>query len=366
MTLTDSAAVPLTVPQQQVLDALGQRRYFKLICGGSFTDVDKIAGLVRLYTLAGGVDCLDIAPDPAVVQTVSDSLDRLPLDVRRPLVMVSLPLDPDPHFRKIDLVEPACITCNACLPVCPTEALAEGDPLNKILIDQPLCYGCGRCVEVCPTEALVLHPIYQDAAFQAVLAHPVVGAVEIHTHFADPYMLTDFLTHFATGLKGKLLSVCFRPDQLPPAQWLAFLEQLQAHTPWPVIVQADGAPMSGTEDPTASLPALAAARLIYDTLQEQAPTAPYPLTISGGINQHTASWLKDPAHSYLAGVGMGTVARRAVWSFLDDHTPTEEGLQAARQLVTPFKNRTVGYVGYSQGPEGARPMNGVVDPAVPL
>ena len=46
-----------------------------------------------------------------------------------------------------------CVMCGTCLPACPVEAIAEGDP--KYTIDPEKCTGCGTCVEECPTEAII-------------------------------------------------------------------------------------------------------------------------------------------------------------------------------------------------------------------
>lgn len=333
MTLSSNTAA-LSPAQKRAYGALEEKRYFKLICGGSFTDASKVEALTAVYARAG-VDCIDMAPEPSLIASVESVYASLPPELLKPLVMVSIPLDPDPHFRKIDLLDPACIVCNACIPVCPTDAIAEGTSgLVKLEIDQPLCYGCGRCVAVCPTDALVLHPIYADASFQEVLSHPLVEAVEIHSRHMDPYMLKDFLARFRGLLYGKVISVCFRPDQIDTAQWLAFLQQLQAQTAWPLILQADGQPMSGSEAPDASLPALAAARLLFETTGSEFPL----ITLSGGINEDTARYLQEPAHRFISGVGMGTVARRKVWPFLDaPESLLACGLPIARDMVSRFK-----------------------------
>jgi len=46
-----------------------------------------------------------------------------------------------------------CIMCDACLPECPEDAIAAGDPVY--IIDRFKCTDCGDCAEVCPTEACV-------------------------------------------------------------------------------------------------------------------------------------------------------------------------------------------------------------------
>jgi ferredoxin len=52
-----------------------------------------------------------------------------------------------------------CISCGACEPECPTEAISEGDDIY--VIDPNLCVECvghfdsSQCVEVCPVECIV-------------------------------------------------------------------------------------------------------------------------------------------------------------------------------------------------------------------
>jgi ferredoxin len=315
-------------PQQEglasMLAALAQRRFFKLIGGGSLTEADKIAALAQAYAL-GGADCIDIAPDLAVIEAVDQALQQL--ESPRPVLMISLPLDPDPHFRKIELAEPDCIRCGLCLPECPTEAIGLPEALE---ISQALCYGCGRCVPVCPTNALSLLPFQVESQIEAALSHPAVQALEIHSRYADPLMLAAFLERWQPQLQDKLLALCFRPAEIPPEQLLAFCQVAQQKSALPILLQIDGAPMSGTEDPQASRPALEAAVRMAELLQSQ-PHCP-PITISGGINRHTALLLKERRYSFIAGVGMGTMALKAIWSL-----PKTAAVATATEIVSLFK-----------------------------
>lgn len=44
-----------------------------------------------------------------------------------------------------------CISCGACQPECPTEAISEGE--DRYVIDAEKCIECGACADVCPTGA---------------------------------------------------------------------------------------------------------------------------------------------------------------------------------------------------------------------
>jgi NAD-dependent dihydropyrimidine dehydrogenase PreA subunit len=45
-----------------------------------------------------------------------------------------------------------CTMCGSCKPVCPVEAIAEGDP--KYTIDPDACIDCGACEGECPVGAI--------------------------------------------------------------------------------------------------------------------------------------------------------------------------------------------------------------------
>lgn len=52
-----------------------------------------------------------------------------------------------------------CIACGACVPECPVNAIAEGDPIY--IIDPDKCVECQgyfdspQCVSVCPVDCIV-------------------------------------------------------------------------------------------------------------------------------------------------------------------------------------------------------------------
>lgn len=317
----------LSDAQARMLNALAQRRFFKLIGGGSFTEATKIAQLSRAY-LQAGINCIDIAPDAALIEIVAQ--ETLAVQGHKPVIMVSIPLDPDPHFRKIELTEPDCIRCGLCLPVCPTEALSLP---NTLAVSQSLCYGCGRCVPICPTDALRLLSFQVESQIEAALSHPATEAVEIHSHYVDPYMLEAFFIRWGDLLRNKLIALCFRLDNVHEAQILSFVQTAQRHHAWPVILQIDGAPMSGTDDPDASLPTLESAVKALQIFERRGITPP-PITISGGINRHTANLLQQAPYQFIAGAGMGTVARQAIWS-LD----AEQAITVAHEITQAFQNR---------------------------
>jgi len=58
------------------------------------------------------------------------------------------------------LINEECISCGACEPECPNEAITEGDPLY--VIDAEKCTECvgafdtPKCIEVCPVDDCIV------------------------------------------------------------------------------------------------------------------------------------------------------------------------------------------------------------------
>jgi ferredoxin len=47
-----------------------------------------------------------------------------------------------------------CTGCEACIPVCPTQALYMKDGMARVIHER--CDWCGKCGPVCPDEAIFL------------------------------------------------------------------------------------------------------------------------------------------------------------------------------------------------------------------
>lgn len=49
------------------------------------------------------------------------------------------------------IINDDCISCGACEPECPVNAISEGD--TKYVINPEICIDCGACASVCPVSA---------------------------------------------------------------------------------------------------------------------------------------------------------------------------------------------------------------------
>ena len=65
------------------------------------------------------------------------------------------------------MVNNECINCGSCEPMCPNEAISEGE--ERFIIDPDLCTECigahdePQCAEICPVEACVPDPDHEEA-----------------------------------------------------------------------------------------------------------------------------------------------------------------------------------------------------------
>jgi NAD-dependent dihydropyrimidine dehydrogenase PreA subunit len=331
---------------QRAMAELEAKRFFKLILGASYTDLKPIGLLAQLYAEAG-CSAIDMACDPAVLKTVVSALDTLSEVTPKPLLMVSLDLDGDPHFRKVEVDVNTCIVCGACLPVCPTQALSlsfQEPAVAELKVQTEACYGCSRCLPPCPVEAFTLVPIAQvPQPIRACLQSPSVRAVELHTQALAVDDLEAWFTKFGDTLKGKLVSLCFRQpqgkdDEHNVQRLLSYFEAFQRLTEQSGVtqrmLQLDGAPMSGSSEKEASLQAVTSAAwfLSHPELSVQAG----PLTLSGGINPWTPSLLQERSISGVSGFGVGTVARTQGLSLLEQE-PWHEAVENTRRWIASFQ-----------------------------
>ncbi len=353
--------------------ALARGQWVKLICGASNHDLAAIEDLCALYSLVG-VDCIDVAADPAAVaaarrgiawaETQSQrqgQLEEHPLGFQPPWLMVSLSDGDDPHFRKASFDPRLCPSdCpRPCQRVCP--ALAIGAVGG---VEPDRCYGCGRCRPACPLGLIEeRQTVFSAEAVPALLAELRPDAVEIHTRIGRARAFGLRLQQvLASGVPLRRLAVSCGLEQDGPGPasarqlaaelWhrFALLRQAGLRPLW----QLDGRPMSGDVG-------VGTARAAVALLQAVRPWAPPgPLQLAGGTNGASLALL--PVHSGAAGVAFGGRARSLLQPLLIEAEarggPLREqvdlrrqALGLARGLVAPWRQRRW----LEQGPDAPSP-----------
>ncbi len=65
------------------------------------------------------------------------------------------------------IITEECTNCDACVPVCPNDAISEGDDIY--IIEPDLCTECvghfeeSQCVEVCPADCIPKDPNHKES-----------------------------------------------------------------------------------------------------------------------------------------------------------------------------------------------------------
>ncbi|MCP5371639.1 MAG: YfhL family 4Fe-4S dicluster ferredoxin [Hyphomicrobiales bacterium] len=68
------------------------------------------------------------------------------------------------------MITDECTNCDACVPVCPNEAISEGDVIYEI--DVKKCTECvghedePQCILVCPVDCIIPHPDHAETPDQ--------------------------------------------------------------------------------------------------------------------------------------------------------------------------------------------------------
>ena len=301
---------PNSTPDRQ----LDRGQWVKLICGASYQDLPAIRNLVLVYTLAG-VDCVDLAADPAVVAAAQGGINAaLSLwgqlgktsQPQAPWLMVSLNDGEDPHFRKAYFDPRRCpADCpRPCASVCPTLAIA---PLPKTHnpsgVKAEKCYGCGRCLPICPLGLIETQA--QTASVETLLPwlqSGQIAAIELHTqvgHGQEFQQLWQALRPGFLHLKAIAISCPFHVEVIP---YLQQLNQMIQPLPLPLIWQTDGRPMSGDIGRGTTHPCIQYAEQVLAT------NLPGYLQLAGGTNAHTVNKVRQKQLK-VNGVAFGSCAR---------------------------------------------------------
>ncbi len=290
------------------LQSLKAGHWFKLICGASFQHLPAVRSLTLAYTLAGA-DCIDVAPDPAVITAAQAAL-RVAQDLvgdaqargfgyqgNSPFLMVSLNDGEDPHFRKAEFNYTECPTdCSRpCEKICPAQAIV----FDRIREDfsgviSPKCYGCGRCIPICPYDKIYTTSYMSTPeAIAPLVMSTGVDAIEIHTnvgHLDKFQQLWQAILPWADQLKVLAISC---PDGKGMIDYLQALYETITPYSHPLIWQTDGRSMSGDIGDGTTI---ATVKLGQKVLAAKLPGY---VQLAGGTNSYTVPKLK--AMGLLAG-----------------------------------------------------------------
>lgn len=315
--------------------------YFKLVCGAGNENSEEVRKLTLLYTLAGA-NGFDVSAKPEIVRSAVAGIEaayawaqtlRIQIPTR-PFITVSVGMPGDHHVRKAYIIE-SCVRCHKCISVCPTQAIPE---TLKVIRNQ--CIGCGACEEACPKRVNAIRYEHDEKILHDILPKCLeAGAENIELHAAVPSneQIMDEWKTVCEIQPNHYVSMCVDRQHLSTQALIERIRDAHAIAGDRLLVQADGVPMSGTQDGfNTTLQAIATTDIIRKHFKQ------LPLLVSGGTNSHSGKLARLCAVHY-NGLSIGTFARKIVKQNLDrqnfdsDEPNMKAALIIAKALVQTGK-----------------------------
>ena len=299
---------------------------FKLVCGAGNEDTEIVKRLVYVYAKAGA-KLFDISARKEVLQSAKEGQKLSGVDDIE--FCVSIGIKGDKHIKKAKISELKCIKCANCYKTCQNDAI-----LPSIIIDEKRCIGCSSCIDKCPTGAITM--IEKDINYVEILPYMVkngVNYLELHIMGDDRADLEN-KWRVINECAPKYASICIDRENFGNREVLQRIkEMIMYREKYTTIIQADGIPMSGSDDSyKTTLQAVAMAEIIQNA------NFPVYIMISGGTNSKTAELAKQCGITYW-GIAVGSWARKIVKpyillsNFWENKSAQEKAIEIAHELV---------------------------------
>lgn len=196
------------------------------------------------------------------------------------------------------------------------------------------CIGCGTCAKKCPTGAMTMYE--KDVNVKEILPYMVQNGVEIlelHIMGHDKQDL-DYKWAIINECNPKFASICIDREHFGNREVIKRIRDMIAHRkPYTTIVQADGIPMSGSDDTfKTTLQAVAMGEIIQNN------NLPVHIMLSGGTNSKTAELAKLCGINYW-GIAIGSWARKIIKpyvcmpDFWENKEAQAKAVEIAKRLV---------------------------------
>lgn len=306
------------------IQALQNRIFHKLIIGAAIKDFNSIEGFAYLASHAEA-NAVDISAFPSSVINAKTGINKAREEnpnLAEPLIMVSVNIGEDPHFRRILLDENNCTECLECIPSCPADAFSI--QAEKFHYNIDLCYGCSNCLDYCNYEALDFENWNSfDSRSLDELINLGANAIEIHLNND----LQSFQNFYSTIPKDFLLeSFCIGSERMTDKEIyeaslciINSVKEKYGHIK-PFIIQTDGKPLSGArfnDQADKDLQSIGNAKISLDLVKSLNHSDSIFIQLAGGITEHSLAkaFSRDIE---VNGVAMGSYLRNKVLDLQKD------------------------------------------------
>jgi ferredoxin len=280
-------------------------KFFKLVCGAGNEDEEYVKRLVYVYAKAG-CRVFDISARISILETAKSGAALA--NVEDAHYCVSVGIKGDTHIAKAEISNSYCTKCGNCARTCPNNAIYFPN-----IIDNKKCIGCGSCIKKCPTGAIKMYE--KDVNVKEILPKMIEQGVEIlelHIMGNDDKDL-EYKWSVINECNPKFASICVDRSKMGNFELLEKIKSMiKERTSYTTIIQADGIPMSGSEDDfKTTLQAVAMGEII------QNEKLPVYIVLSGGTNSKTAELCRLCSINS-NGVAIGSYARKIVSKYIND------------------------------------------------
>ena len=325
------------------MDLLRSSQYFKLVCGAGNEDIKEVEYLTYIYTLAGCAG-FDVSASPKIVSAAKKGINagiekanQLKINIPFvPLITVSVGMPGDHHVRKA-IITKDCVSCNLCIPTCPTDAIPE----NLTIITE-LCIGCGNCEAACPPAANAISYDHNAKELLSILPKCIESgaeSIELHAGVPDNESTLKEWEVVSKSIPNGMISMCLDRKHLSNETLIDRIKAAQNIANERLIIQADGIPMSGgIDDFNTTLQAVSIADLINKRLKEKEPLFKnLPILISGGTNSNTGNLARKCGVKF-NGITIGTHARKIISKYQNNpskinENQLNEAIKKAKELI---------------------------------
>lgn len=308
---------------------LNNRKCFKLVCGSGNENLSEVEKLVAVYARAGA-NYFDLSARPDVVIAAKKAIEHvIPYNQQSNYFLnVSVGISGDPHVRKSFIDTEKCEMCGECENVCPQYAIKYYSVIHIC------CIGCGKCETVCRSNAIRFNT--ENKCMDDVLPPLIdlgINSIELHAITDDEDEAFKKWCAINNHFKG-ILSLCLDRSHLGDIQLINRIKRfISLRKDFSVIIQCDGAPMSGGDDNlNTTLQTIATADIV------QKANLPVWLLLSGGTNSRTTEMAKKFGIK-VHGVAIGSYARKILREYtkkenlLTDEKEFDKACAIAKNLV---------------------------------